>query len=332
MSEADRELMTNTTTEAGGLYKYQFMKLPPELQDEITEGLDTRQITLAQAERIAKGGGYQISGESVRRYYKRLLTMRRNSEVRNAWLRAGDALREMGADKVLQTFLTYMMGQLMGGVESGQIDFPVKDFLKLLGDIPEQLAKSLSGREPVKSRDAAVRARLQASPASQDVGRANPRKHKRPAPAIRSGQRVQVFNGRTRRVCAQIIALSPHDAANLSETMRQRVASVCELYNCLLAFMDHHQIDLRMVAQQRFGGTRGEVAAGNNPLAEALDLELARELQELPSPNLEAHRKAHQIRPAGGLQNPGGILDSVEHRDVRIVPGCKQRSRQVPNR
>ena len=137
--------MTNTTTEAGGLYKYQFMKLPPELQDEITEGLDTRQITLAQAERIAKGGGYQISGESVRRYYKRLLTMRRNSEVRNAWLRAGDALREMGADKVLQTFLTYMMGQLMGGVESGQIDFPVKDFLKLLGDIPEQLAKSLSG-------------------------------------------------------------------------------------------------------------------------------------------------------------------------------------------
>ena len=139
MSEADRQLMTNMVTENGGLYKFQFLKMDPDLQDLIIEGLDTRQMTLAEAGKLAVSEGFQITPESIRRYYQRLLSNRRNSEVRNAWIMAGDRLREMGADKVLQMFLTYMMGQLMGGVEAGQIDFPVKDFLKLLGDIPEQL-------------------------------------------------------------------------------------------------------------------------------------------------------------------------------------------------
>jgi hypothetical protein len=141
VSEDDRQLMTNTVTENGGLYKYQFMKLPAELQDLITEGLDTRQMTLADAGRLAQGEGFQITAESIRRYYKRLLAMRRNSEVRNAWLRAADILREQGADRILQMFLTAMMSHLVAGVENGEIDFPTKDFLKLLGDIPNQFAK-----------------------------------------------------------------------------------------------------------------------------------------------------------------------------------------------
>ena len=142
MSEADRQLMTNMVTENGGLYKFQFLKMDPYLQDLIVEGLDTRQMTLAQAGKLAQDEGFQITAESIRRYYQRLLSNRRNNEVRNAWTKAGDILREKGADTVLQMFLTYMMGQLIGGVETGQIDFPVKDFLKLLGDIPEQLMKA----------------------------------------------------------------------------------------------------------------------------------------------------------------------------------------------
>jgi hypothetical protein len=156
VGESDRALMTNTTTENGGLYKYEFMKLPPELQDLIVEGLDTRQITLAKAGKMAQDEGYQITAESIRRYYKRLLSMRRTSEVRNAWLRSADILREQGADKIFQMFITFMMSHLIGGVETGEIDFPTKEFLKLMGDIPQQLAMlqtPANANSNVKSKD-----------------------------------------------------------------------------------------------------------------------------------------------------------------------------------
>ncbi|MHC1728564.1 MAG: hypothetical protein AB9866_21610 [Syntrophobacteraceae bacterium] len=142
MGEDDRQLMIRSAYEGRtGLSKFEFMKMNPELQAEILMGLDTRQLTLAKASKLAAESGFQISGESIRRYYKALSIVRRNENMRNTWLRAADVVREMKVDTVLETFLCYMLGLIITAVESGECDIPVKEVLKLIGDFPTALQR-----------------------------------------------------------------------------------------------------------------------------------------------------------------------------------------------
>ncbi|MCE5333767.1 MAG: hypothetical protein LLG06_04175 [Desulfobacteraceae bacterium] len=143
MSEEDRQLMINSgNPNTGAMRKYSFMKAPAELQAEIIDGLDSRRLTFNEAAKVCLQSGFEISGESIRRFYTGLLATRRSDSFSSAWKKAADVLREMGnGDKVIETFMAYMTSQMMAGIELGQIEFPVKEFMKFMETFPVFLAK-----------------------------------------------------------------------------------------------------------------------------------------------------------------------------------------------
>ncbi len=61
--------------------KFDFLRIPEEIQDAVIDGLDTATMTYTEASQFLKDSGYSLSHESIRRYYMTLKNERRKHDM-----------------------------------------------------------------------------------------------------------------------------------------------------------------------------------------------------------------------------------------------------------
>jgi hypothetical protein len=82
MLEDHRELMVSAVSESRRIRQLGFMRLPVDLQNEVIERLDRREISFRQASKICEENGHYMNREAIRAYYKALTIERRMYEMR----------------------------------------------------------------------------------------------------------------------------------------------------------------------------------------------------------------------------------------------------------
>ncbi len=142
MSERDRELMIMAVNVNGRMRRFEMMGLPAELQDEIIEGLDTRQLTFSKAEQKLAEAGFTLSRESIRRWYEAILAGRRQDNANAAYQNAMAQLAEMGSiTKGVEALTAVTIRQLIAGMEDGSIPMDGKTLVKVTTILAKTLTK-----------------------------------------------------------------------------------------------------------------------------------------------------------------------------------------------
>ena len=136
--------MLTAATATGRPHRLNFMKLPPDLQDEIVEEIDSRNLTFKQAEKVCKEKGYPICHEAIRHYYKALTHARRAYEANNALVTAIRSFEHFSTEESLKALLKLMIGITAQGMLEGKIVVKEIDVAKFTGSLLEALeAKSV---------------------------------------------------------------------------------------------------------------------------------------------------------------------------------------------
>jgi hypothetical protein len=150
--DRDRELVKNRKRDARG-GDFGFLKLPSDLQDRVVAALDGHEISMLDAARMCKAEGYEISYESIRRYYYVLQVERRREEYSIELQRCFQQICEMRPEmekilhnKAIELF-TCLSAGIMEAIKSGSID--QKAAAKMIEALTPYLMEGVkSGKDP----------------------------------------------------------------------------------------------------------------------------------------------------------------------------------------
>lgn len=85
--------------------RHKFLELPHEVQDEIIEKLDRRDLTEESAEELARSHGCDISGRSISRYYEALRRERGLQQRRERLEQNITALMPVDTDEIARMYM-----------------------------------------------------------------------------------------------------------------------------------------------------------------------------------------------------------------------------------
>ena len=129
-----RELMQSRMKKA----RFFFMSLPPDLQDQIIDGLDQGRLTLEAASDLIAKTGVKLSIEAISDYYH---AVRRERRLRD--LNGGlDEIREIFKDKNLddnrRALINIAISKVIQGLADGEIGIKDLDVARMMAMLPAE--------------------------------------------------------------------------------------------------------------------------------------------------------------------------------------------------
>lgn len=153
-----RELVLSARKKA----KFDFLKLPEQIQDEIIEGLDRRTLTLEAASQRLEDEGYFLSHEGVASYYRAVRRERRLREVNDEFTRMIAGFSEMPTEQGLRSLLNLALATAARGLADGKVGIKDIDLAKMIKAMPGEKEESPGDAED--GREAAAK-----SPSAEDI-------------------------------------------------------------------------------------------------------------------------------------------------------------------
>lgn len=147
---SDQAIMASAIGCNGNLHRFDFMKLPHEIQNRVVENLDNKTMTLEQASNYISEHGYSLSHESVRRYYNALLTQRRNFQTQHTFLWMMQTFQDSPLDDVLKNFLIYLTSLAIQSVINGETKIKDIDMARILTVMPTAVMEGMQAMRRMK--------------------------------------------------------------------------------------------------------------------------------------------------------------------------------------
>jgi hypothetical protein len=133
----DEALIRAYSTKKGLVPKFSFLHLPIELRDEVTDGLDSRRMTLREASELCRKHGHQVSYEAIRTYHRFITAVRNEMDFTRVIKVLLHQLDSIEPVRILKGFLTLTMTVLSQGMLNGEEVFSRTDPAKMVGAVKE---------------------------------------------------------------------------------------------------------------------------------------------------------------------------------------------------
>jgi|WetSurMetagenome_2_1015567.scaffolds.fasta_scaffold00756_7 hypothetical protein len=127
-----RALMLSAESEKGRIRQFRFMGLPEDLQSELIDLIDRREVSFRQAAQFSADHGFSINRESVRSYYKALTMERRTYELKCSMGSAVRAFEDVPTAQSLQALLHVLASALARSFTESSVPLKDVDVSKLI--------------------------------------------------------------------------------------------------------------------------------------------------------------------------------------------------------
>ncbi len=124
-----RDLILSRT---GRKCKSAFLELPPELQDEVIDGLDRGELTLVEASDLIASHGSSLSYEAISNYYKLVRRERRLHDIRNALTDLVAEFQGTDTEQNMRALLNLALAKTIQGLADDEIGIKDLDLARMM--------------------------------------------------------------------------------------------------------------------------------------------------------------------------------------------------------
>jgi len=122
-----RELMSRADRRC----RADFLKLPPELQDEIIDGLDSTELTYPAASKLLKSRGFDLSFQAIQKFHRKLKRECRKEAIIEAGIQIRAKLPPGELRDLARANLSEMLSGIAQALADGEMTPTVLDAMRM---------------------------------------------------------------------------------------------------------------------------------------------------------------------------------------------------------
>ncbi|MEM5789123.1 MAG: hypothetical protein AAGU11_17555 [Syntrophobacteraceae bacterium] len=145
-----RELVLSAEKKA----RFEFLRLPEEIQDAVIDGLDGQSLTLKKASALLKSKGFSLSHEAIASYYRAVRRERRLAEVRQVFKNLLEEFGEQPYEEGLKTLNNIAIATAISGIADGSVGIKainLAQLVKAMNSKPGTVLQAKEGGESPKA-------------------------------------------------------------------------------------------------------------------------------------------------------------------------------------